>query len=194
MPGMIRVSGRPLLLFLLVALLGGSGRAEGQGRRPTSQVAVDLDLLGTAVSYARGGRDGPYWGAQAGLGGSFLSRMLLAGRHFADEDGPSYGSRDGAVDKKLYEVVHLAVFRRWDGSDRWSADAGGRTSVFVHTDSSDDEPALPVFVGFYGSFLVGTRHVKVGPHLLVGYFTEGSSANELGVYLVPLSGRITFGW
>ena len=129
-----------------------------------------------------------------GLGGAFLNRMLLSGRHFADEDGPSYETRDGAVDTELIEILHAGVFQRWASPDRISADVGARASVFVHFDSSDDDPGIPLFVGLYANAMVGGRRLKVGPRLLVGMFSEGSSARELGVYLVPLSGRLSFGW
>jgi hypothetical protein len=69
-----------------------------------------------------------------------------------------------------------------------------RASVFFHYDTSDDDPAFPLFVGGYGNLMVGNRWVKVGPRLLVGIFSEGQRTRELGIYLVPLAGRITFGW
>jgi hypothetical protein len=66
--------------------------------------------------------------------------------------------------------------------------------VFIHFDSSDDDPALPLFLGAYANLMWGNRWLKVGPRLLVGVFSEGSRSRELGVYLVPLAGRVSYGW
>jgi len=178
-----------VLLWALVAT-----PATAQRRQPDTVLSLDADIVGGALSYARARAPGRYWGIEAGLGGAFMNRMLLAGRHFAHEDGPSYESRDGAVDKDLIEILHAGVFRRWVPSARFSADVGARASVFVHFDSSDDDPGVPLFVGLYANAMVGSPRLKVGPRVLVGVFTEGSSAREFGVYLVPLSGRFSFGW
>lgn len=165
-----------------------------QRRQPTSVLALDLDVVGGGLSYARARGQGGYVGLGAGVGGAFWNRMLLAGRHFSDEGGPSYQARDGATDKDLIEILHAEVFRRWVTDGRWSFDAGVRGSVMIHFDSSDDDPGVPLFVGAYGSALWGGRRFRVGPRLLVGLFTEGALAREFGVYLVPVSGRVTFGW
>lgn len=202
LPGSRRRPPRPAPWALALASGVASGLAflmlacpvAGQRRQPDTVVALDVDVLGGAMSYARATGPGRYWGVQAGIGGAFLSRMLLSGRHFADEDGPSYQPRDGARDKELFEILHAGVFRRWAPADRFAADAGARASVFVHFDSSDDDPGIPFFLGFYGSAMVGGRRLKVGPRLLVGMFSEGSTAREFGVYFVPLSGRLSFGW
>jgi len=120
--------------------------------------------------------------------------MLLAGRHFSHEDGPSYETRDGFVDKELIEILHAGAFLRRSPSERVSLDVGARASVFIHFDSSDDDPGVPLFLGGYANLRVGNRWVKLGPTLMVGLFSEGSHARELGVLLVPFSGRVSFGW
>jgi hypothetical protein len=183
----------PFLLVLLT-LAFSAGPAAGQRKQPGDVLSLDVDWLGGAVSYARSHGPQTYWGAQAGIGGGFLNRMLLSGRHFSDEDGPSYEPRDGFEDKDLIEILHVAAFRRAVRSERVSWDAGLRASVFVHFDSSDDDPALPLFAGGYANLMFGNRWLKAGPRLLVGMFTEGRGSHELGVYLVPLSGRVSFGW
>jgi len=182
------------ILWCLLAGLVPVRSAAAQERRPDTVLSLDVDVLGGAVSYARARGPGRYWGLQVGIGGGFVNRMLLAGRHFADDEGPSYEARDGFVDKELIELLHAGVFRRWTPSERVSADVGARASVFVHGDSSDDHQGIPVFVGLYANIMAGTRRFKVGPRILVGVFSEGSLAREFGVYLVPVSGRLTFGW
>lgn len=176
-------------------LLAWWAPAAGSAQRtPANQFALDAEVVGGSLSYAWGGRDGTYWGVAAGLGGSLLNRMLVAGAHFAHEDGPSYEPRDGYGDKDLYELIHLGFFRRWTPPGRWSWDVGVRGSAMVHFDTSDDDPGFPLFVGGYGNVMWGNRSVKVGPRLLVGVFSEAGSATEFGVYLAPLTGRVAVGW
>ena len=178
-----------VLLLLHLPLCAGA-----QVRQPDTVFSVDVDWMGGALNYARERGPGRYWGVGAGIGGSFTSRMLWSGRHFADEKGPSYQPRDGATDKELIEILHVEVFRRWVPSDRWSYDIGLRASAMLHSDSSDDDPALPLFAGAYAGFMVGSQRLKVGPRVLVGLFSEGTGTREFGIYLVPLSGRVSLGW
>ena len=183
----------PILLMFAAAFVVAAP-ASAQQRQPGTVLSLEVDWLGGSVSYARARGLGTYWGGEAGVGGGFVSRMLLAGRHFSHEDGPSYEPRDGYEDKELIEILHLAAFRRGVVAERLSWDVGARASAFVHHDTSDDDPAFPLFLGGYANLMVGNRWVKVGPRLLVGMFSEGWGTRELGIYLVPLAGRISFGW
>lgn len=182
------------LVLLAAACTLLASPATAQRRQPDTVFSVEGDWIGGAVNYARARGPGRYWGVEAGVGGALVNRMLLAGRHLAHENGPSYQPRDGSVDKELIEILHLATFVRRTPSDRVSWDVGARASVFLHFDSSDDDPGVPLFAGGYANLRVGNRWLKVGPTVLVGLFSEGSLARELGVFLVPVSGRISFGW
>ena len=184
------------LFVVLAAALAVAAPATAQRRQPDTVLSLEADFFGGSVNYARARGPGTYWGGEVGVGGGFVSRMLLAGRHFSHEDGPSYEPRDGYEDKDLIELLHLAAFRRSAVSERVSWDVGARASAFFHYDTSDDDPAFPLFVGGYANLMVGNRWVKVGPRLLLGVFSEagGISSREVGIYLVPLAGRISFGW
>ena len=184
------------LSALLAILALAPAVAAQQRRQPDTVLSLEVDWMGGSVSLARAGGSGAYWGGEAGVGGGFSNRMLLSGRHFSDANGPSYEPRDGYEDKELIEILHLAAFRRGVKSEAMTWDVGARASVFVHNDTSDDDPAFPLFLGGYANLMVGNRWVKVGPRILVGMFSEvgGAPARELGVYLVPLAGRISFGW
>lgn len=182
------------VFLALAAVLALAAPARAQQRQPDTVLSLEVDWLGGSVSYARARSPGAYWGGEVGVGGGFVSRMLLAGRHFSHEDGPSYETRDGYEDKELVEILHLAMFRRSVESERLSWDVGARASAFFHYDTSDDDPAFPLFVGGYANLMVGGRWVKLGPRILVGVFSEGGATRELGIYLVPLAGRISFGW
>lgn len=181
------------LLLLAACAVAPAQPAEAQ-RKPTRVVALDAEILGGSLSFARVGADGTYLGVTAGLGGSLLTRMLLSGSHFAHPGWPSYETPDGSTDQTLVELLHLGLFKRWAPSSGQSYDVGVRGSLFLHGNSFDDDPAFPLFVGAYGSALWGWRRFKVGPRLLVGLFAEAQGARELGILLVPLTGRVEFGW
>lgn len=185
-------AGRVGLVLLLAVVFAAP--AVAQRRQPDTVLSVEADWMGGAVNYARARGPDRYWGAEAGVGGGFWNRMLLAGRHFAHESGPSYQPRDGYLGKELIPLLHVSAFLRRVPSERVSWDVGARASAFVHYDSSDDDPGIPVFLGTFANLRVGNRWVKAGPTLLVGLFSEGSLAREFGVLLVPLSGRVSFGW
>lgn len=182
-----------LLLVLGLSLSMATSSALGQAQ--TSILSLDVDFIGGALSYARAFDEAQdrYWGLEAGLGGPFWSRMLLSGRHFADEDGPSYETRDGAEDKQLIEMLHLTGFHR-KATDRVHWDTGLRASLFFHFDSSDDDPGVALFGGAYTGFLWGNRWLKVGPELLVGVFAEPGIPGEFGILLTPLTGRVSLSW
>lgn len=165
--------------------------ADAQQRRPDTVFTLDVEVLGAAVGYARSSGGGRYWGLQAGLGGSFLGRMLVAGDRFSHR---TEGSGAARVDTRLMELAHVGAFRRWSPSPRVTLDAGVRGAVFYNTGPFDDDPAFPVFGGVHGSLMVGGRGVQVGTRIQAGVFADGSGRRELGVYLVPLVGRISVGW
>ncbi len=161
-------------------------------RLPSTVFAVDADVIGGSVSYAWDGADGTYWGVGAGLGGTVLGYMVFAGGHFAE--GVSYSDRDTARDKFLFELAHIEGFRRWSPTVRADYDVGVRTSLFFHSDSSDDDFGGGVFVGAYTKAMWGWPRLKFGPGVLIGLFTEGRRTREFGVFVSPLSGRVSFGW
>mgnify|MGYP006286640283 CR=1 FL=1 len=162
--------------------------------RPERVLALDVERLGGAVSFARLGADGVYRGVTAGVGGSFLTRMLLSGRHFSHPGWPSYETPDGSTEQFLTEILHLGVFRRSALSERATWELGLRGSFFVHGNSFDDDVAVGYFLGGWAAGLVGWRRFKVGPRVLVGLFGEPGGAREPGVLLVPLTGRVELGW
>lgn len=193
-PGKPGRGGRRLRAGVVVlALLASAAPAAEAQRYPSRVFAVDAEILGGSLSFARHRGGGSYQGMAVGLGGSFLTRMLLSGRHFSHPGWPSYETADGSTDQQLFELLHVALFRRWT-SPRRSVDVGVRGSVLLHSNSFDDDPGIPLFAGVYANALFGWRRVKLGPRVLVGVFTEGSGITELGILLVPFTARIEFGW
>jgi hypothetical protein len=179
--------------LLVAAALSGAlaPPAAGQLRQPDSVFTLDVEVMGATVGYARSLGPGRYWGLEAGLGGSFLSRMLVAGDRFSHR---TEGTGAGREDTRLMELGHVGAFHRWRLSERVTADAGVRASLFYNSGPFDDDPAFPTFAGAYATLMMGGRRLQVGPRIQAGLFAEGSGRQELGVYLVPLAGRVSFGW
>lgn len=162
-----------------------------QQRQPDTVFTLDVEVTGATVGYARSLGPGRYWGPEAGLGGSFLSRMLVAGNRFSHR---TEGTGAGRVDTRLMELGHLGAFHRWRLSERVTGDAGVRASLFYNSGPFDDDPAFPTFAGAYATLMMGGRRLQVGPRIQAGLFADGSGNREFGVYLVPLAGRASFGW
>ena len=162
---------------------GGAGKNE---------ITVDVNFIGATVGYAR--RTGPkrLIGGALGIGGDALNFMLISGSHFSEDWGLSYEDKDGYQDKFLLEILHLDFFMRHEPGRRWEIDTGIRVSAFFHWDESDDDPGGGLFYGVYSSFLFGSSRFKIGPRVLVGVFSEGDP--EFGIAVMPVAGRIRFGW
>lgn len=179
-------------LLTAAALAGALAPPVGaQQRQPDTVFTLDVEVTGATVGYARSLGPGRYGGLEAGLGGSFLSRMLVAGDRFSHR---TEGTGAGRVDTRLMELVHLGAFHRWRLSEWFTGDAGVRASLFYNSGPFDDDPAFPTFAGAYANLMMGGRRFQVGPRIQAGLFADGSGNRELGVYLVPLAGRISFGW
>ena len=185
-----RAAALTLFLGVCAALaLPGEGRA--QNRQPDALFALELEWMGASVGYARPLGPRRYWGVEAGLGGSFWGRMLLAGDRFSHR---REGAGGGAGDTRLTELVHMAVLRRWVPSPWVTWDVGLRASLLYNSGPFDDDPAFPSFIGAHSALLAGGRRVQVGPRLMAGLFADGSGAREMGLYLAPFVARITVGW
>jgi hypothetical protein len=160
-----------------------------------NQLTLDLSWIGGTLGFARRVRgERLFLGAEVGLLGDYLNVMLLSGGHFAQDWGLAYDEKDGATGKHLLEIVHAAFFLRHQSSERWQLDFGARASVFLHSDSSDDDPGEATFAGLYGSLMYGSERFKVGPRVMAGLFSEGRRTQEFGLLLVPLTARVTFAW
>jgi hypothetical protein len=157
-----------------------------------NQLSIDATAIGASVSFAHGGGTGKFVGVCVGVGGDFFNYMAIAGRHFAQ--GVSYEPKDGNTDKRLFDVAHLGLFLRNQPTDWCQYDVGLRGSVFLHWDSSDDDPGAGDFLGGYGALYFGGRHFKVGPRLLVGRFRCTGGASEFGVIVSPVTVRIGTAW
>lgn len=168
-----------------------AGPATAQQRQPDTVFTLEVEVMGATVGHARALGPGRYWGVEAGLGGSFLGRMLVAGDRFSHRTEGAGGDK---ADTRLMELVHLGVFHRWHPSRRLTWDAGLRTALFYNSGPFDDDPAFPTFAGGYVGVMVGGRRIQAGPRLQAGLFADGSGRRELGVYLAPLAGRISVGW
>lgn len=188
-------------LLLLPAALGAQERdstvvrgaeAPAQARVPASRFALDVGAVSGALSYAHRVRGDWFLGAGVGAGGEFVNWMLVAGEHFAQDFTIAYERRDGAGEELLFEMASANLFARYEPSTKWHADLGLRGSVFLHFDDSDDDPGGGVFTGLFASVYRGWRHVKVGPRVLVGVFTETASTQEFGINLAPLTVRFTY--
>ena len=177
--------------MLLVAAVPAG--AQEQSGRPNN-VTLDATALGGSLYYVRETGPGVAYGFGGGVGGDFLSVMVVGGRHFGEACCITYEDRDAAGNEMLFEVLHLDAIRRTVVSRRLEYDIGLRASVFFHGDDSDDDLGGGWFGGLHGGVYYGWRNFKVGPQVMAGIFSEGAGTNEFGVLLSPISIRTSFSW
>lgn len=163
-----------------------------QPSRDEHMFTLDLTLIGGSAGYARRIGEHRYIGFDGGVDVAFLSYMIYAGRHFAEADGWSYEDKDGFDGKDLLEVFNANVYVRHVYGDHWNIDTGIRASVFLHFDSSDDDAGSGYFGGGYVSLFYGWKHVKFGPRVQAGVFSEGDP--EFGVFISPGIVRVAIPW
>jgi len=161
--------------------------------RKNNHLTFNLSLFMLSINYARRMNGSWLIGGGAGVGGP-LGKMLIAGRHYSEDHGLAYETRDGYTDKILIDMLHVKLLTRYEPSQRWQIDSGIHASVFLHWDSSDDDPGDGIFVGAYFNPMFGWRTIKFGPRILIGNFRGCGDANEFGVYLSPLMGRAIIQW
>ncbi len=179
-----------LALFLLPSALAAQGGDPPPPAVPNHRFALDVGLLSASVSYAGRLQGDWFMGAGGGVGGEFISRMIVGGRHFGQSPGIVYETPDGYGGDLLFEMVHLNLFARYEPAGRWQFDTGVRGSVFLHFDESDDDPGGGAFLGTYAAAYWGWKNFKVGPRVLVGVFTEDADTREFGINVAPLTFRI----
>ena len=187
-------------LFAALTLLVANAPVTAQDTpdRPHN-VTLDVTALGGSLYYAQRTGPGVSYGFGGGVGGDFLSAMVIGGRHFGEACCITYEDRDAADNELLFEILHLDAFRRTVVSERLEYDIGLRASAFFHGDDSDDELGGGLFGGLHGGIYYGWRNLKIGPQVLVGVFGEQNDPQqpwlkEFGVLLTPISIRTSFSW
>ncbi len=174
---------------------GGSSGSESQIANARAGLEWSFDLSALMVSAAVAWSTGPNWriGAGGGVGDDMFGFMAVGGYHYSEPDWWSYEDRDGWTDKALFDIFHAKVFARVEPFTRWQIDMGLHGSVFIHSDSSDDDFGSGSSVGAYVHPVYGWKHFKFGPRIMAGYFWGCYEASEFGVKVSPLILRITFG-
>jgi hypothetical protein len=181
---------------LRVAALASAGllclppAAPAQARR--GEFTLDVHWVGLSAGVAGAVQPKTLLGVEAGLGGDALNAMLWSGRHFSQSGFLAYETRDQYDGERLWEVLHISLLMRKRVSPTFQYDVGFRLAAFAHWDDSDDEPGGASFAGVYLNPMYGGSRFKVGPKILVGFFSEGRP--ELGVHVSLATGRLTFWW
>lgn len=154
-------------------------------QRPSREITLDVSALGGSVGYAVPSGPGRLVGVQVGIGGDFLNRTFVGGRHFKDDGGDN-----------MFELAHLAVFHRSRPGARFSLDLGVRVGTFIHGTDGDDDVSLAGFAGAYAMPMFGIgggQRFSIGPRIFAGVLTEGEGRSEFAVNVAALTGRVTFG-
>jgi len=174
---------------------GSSPTGESQGAMEQRGIQWTFDLAALMLSPGMAWPVGSNWrvGWGIGVGDDVLGFMAVGGNHYSEPGWWSYEDRDGATDKGLFDLLHAKVFARVEPMAKWHLDIGLHGSIFIHSDSSDDDFGGGSSVTAYVLPMYGWRHVKFGPRLAAGYFWGCGGASEFGVKVSPLILRVSFG-
>lgn len=173
---------RAALMAALLAALCVPARADAQRNEATLEASVIRGALG----YAREMSPRALIGVEIGFGFPQIDRTLEPA---TDED-------TGEPD--FEEYLHVALFARFRGSDRFEIDTGVRGSIadLWSSTASDSWPSL--FGGAYVQPMIGGRTVKVGTRLTAGWIGDspegGPEGSTFVVGLVPILVRATVRW
>ena len=194
------VSCMPRLVFPQESYLGalhsegGPSSSESPSVEAQNRTEWTIDFSTLMVSPGITWPAGRDWrvGTGIGVGDDLLGFMAVGGSHYSEPGWWSYEDRDGADNKNLFDILHAKVFARFEPFTRWQFDVGLHGSVFLHFDSSDDDPGGGMSVAAYALPVYGWRRIKIGPRIMAGYFRGCHGASEFGVKVSPLIVRVAF--
>ena len=186
--------------LLVFTTLPASGQAP---LAPEKQVHLDLAPLGAAIGFAARTSERTSFGVEIGGGGNWFNYMVLGGRHFAEENGLSYATKDGATSKSVIELAHATVFVRRHFSETQHVDVGLKASGFLHSDGSDDDPGGGYFLGLNVKYnWAKWKRIGLASEMDIGRYAEPGSGGacisgcsgvqEFGITVAPILVRFTF--
>ncbi len=169
---------------------------------PEKQAHLDLAIAGASLGFAARTSERTSFGVEIGGGGNWVNYMLLGGRHFAEDGGPSYATKDGATSKSLFELAHATVFMRTHFNETQHLDLGVKASGFLHFDSSDDDPGGGYFLGMNAKYnWAKWKRIGLASEMDIGRYAEPGlggcmlgcgEVHEFGINVAPILVRFTF--
>jgi hypothetical protein len=158
---------------------------------PAHQFHMDVSGLGLDAGFALRTTARSSLGLSVGIGGNWANYMLIAGGHFAEPGGLSYAAKDGADSKELFELLRASLYSRHYFDHGRQLDLGLKVSVFLHSDTSDDDPGAGGFIGLAATPIWKRwGHVALGSEIDAGAYLE-SNVTEFGINVAPAFIRIS---
>jgi hypothetical protein len=194
------------VIFLFYSSLsaqeGFGGNKLGNERNPKVEETViksnnfwgiDFHLFGTSLHYARSIAVNFFLGGELGLLPDKLDWVLLAGKHFTEEN--TIWSNDRSEEKlnQFGQIFFIHLFGRWKSECKWfEFDVGLRRARYIYSVPHEDRIDSSVFNGGYIKPSIGYKKFKIGTRLDFGDMSlDYGDVNEFVIMFTPYV-RINF--
>lgn len=162
---------------------------ETQKIKNERQLGIDFHCWGTSFHYVVKVKKSPLLGFEIGAFPNKFDWVLVAGRYITQENTPWSHDRSWVHVNNLNQLVFLHFFTRWkpksewfelDGGLRW---AGYSRSGYYHSGTGIDDVGWTRFLGGYLKPSVGTKRIKLGARLEIGFMDK--NINEFVIMVSP---------
>jgi len=151
---------------------------ERQRKNLKNLLGIDFHYWGTSFHYAGKIEKTLFLGFEVGLLPEMFDWVILAGKHFTEENTIWSNNRNEANLHKLRQFLFGHILVRWKPSISWfEIDGGFRIAAYVRNVPYEDDIGIPAFYGIYLKPAIGFNKFKIGIRLGVGGMFE--SQNEV---------------
>lgn len=139
--------------------------------------SFDLNAIALSLNYVKKMSGHWFWGVGGGGGLDVLNTTVWDS------------------DQLTVELLHAELFTRYQKSDYWEIDLGGRISYVGYSTSLIEHGIQDKggFFGVYTSAAVGFHNVKIGTRVLFGHLSNLRDRSDLSAILFPMV-RLTLRW
>ncbi len=166
---------------------------ETQKKKSENLLGIDFHFFGTSFHYAGRIADEFYLGGEIGLLPDKLDWVLLAGKHFTEENTIWSDDRSEERFNQFGQIFFIHLFGRWKSEGKWfELDAGLRRARYIYSVPHEDRIDSSVFNGGYIKPSIGYKRFKIGTRLdLGGMSLDYGDVNEFVIMCTPYV-RINF--
>jgi hypothetical protein len=200
-----------ILLFLMALILSFASNAQqvhtdsmllGSPINPKSgeeqsksnhQWGIDFHAIGISLHGAVKLDDGFFVGGEFGAFPNAFDRVLLAGKHFTEENTKWSNDRSLAEFHNLRQFYFLHLFARWKPPTSWlEMDTGYRLARYKNNIPFEDSYGFPAFQGGYWKVLLGSKKFKGGVSFLLGDMVQKDFNINTREFVIIFSPLIRF--
>lgn len=157
------------------------------------QWGIDFHGLGISLHGTVKLEEGFFVGGELGAFPNAFDRVLLAGKHFTEENTKWSNDRSLAEFHNLRQSYFLHLFARWKPPIGWlEMDTGYRLARYKNNIPYEDSYGFPAFQGGYWKVLLGSKKFKGGVSFLFGDMVQKDFHIDTREFVIIFSPLIRF--